>query len=95
MNRLLFLALFALAVVSPLLAQQHAKPVLHLSCTADKVNVTSDDSVSLTISLENRGSADVYVYRILEWGWAGIGFTLTNSKGDMLRHDSNVPFTPK
>lgn len=84
MNRLVFSAFFALTVVPTLLAQQREKPVLHLSCAADKVTVTSADSVSLTVSLENRGSSDVYIYRTLEWGWAGIGFTLTNSKGDVV-----------
>jgi hypothetical protein len=94
MTRFVSSAFFALALASPLLGQQREKPVLYVSCIADKVNVTSGDSVSLTVSLENHGSSDVYVYRTLEWGWAGIGFTLTNNKGDVVHAKKYVTPLP-
>ena len=94
MTRLVSSAFLALTLASPLLAQQRERPLLYVSCNADKVNVTSGDSVSLTVSLENHGSSDVYVYRTLEWGWAGIGFTLTNNKGDVVHAKKYVTPLP-
>src|SRR5271156_4212223 len=72
---------FTLIAVSQLRAQHSEKPVLALSCTVDKLTVAQGGSVNLTVSLENRGSSDVFIYRTLEWGWAGIGFTLTDERG--------------
>ena len=94
MTRFVSSAFFALTLASPLLGQQREKPVLYVSCIADKVNVTSADSVSLTVSLENHGSSDVYIFRTLEWGWAGIGFTLTNNKGDVVHAKKYVTPLP-
>jgi hypothetical protein len=76
--------ILTLVGVSPSLAQQPEKPVLALSCTADKVSLSQSDSVNLTVTLENRGPSDFYIYRTLAWGWAGIGYTLTNDKGDVV-----------
>ena len=81
MGRYVSTLLFALIAVSSLLAQQSERPMLAVSCTADKQSVVQGDSLSLTVSLENHGSSDVFIYRTLEWGWAGIGFTLTDEKG--------------
>ena len=95
MNRILRGLSFVLAIASPLSAQQQPKPVLAVSCTADKVTLAQGDSINLTIGIENRGSSDVYIYRTLEWGWAGIGFTLTNEKGDVARPEKQtVPLPP-
>jgi hypothetical protein len=94
MNRLACSVFLALIVTFPLSARRE-KPVLVVSCTADKANVTPRDSVNLTVSVENRGLSDVYMYRTLEWGWAGIGFTLTDSKGDVVRGAKHtIPLPP-
>jgi hypothetical protein len=81
MGRFVCILYFALIAVTPLLAQQSERPALAFSCTADKQSVVQSDSLNLTVSLENHGSSDVFIYRTLEWGWAGIGFTLTDEKG--------------
>jgi hypothetical protein len=70
MKRFVAAVFLTLIVASPLLAQRQEKPVLALSCTAEKVTLTQGESVNLTVHLENRGSSDFYVYRTLEWGWA-------------------------
>lgn len=84
MGRFVCTLLFALIAVSSLLAQQSERPVLAVSCTVDKQSVVPGDSLNLTVSLENHGSSDVFIYRTLEWGWAGIGFTLTDEKGHVM-----------
>jgi hypothetical protein len=89
MKRFFCAAFLLLVVVFPLPAQQQAKPVLVLSCTADKVSVAQGESVNLTVSLENRGPKDISVYGVLEWGWAGIGYTLTNDKGVVIHPKKN------
>lgn len=76
--------LFTLTVVSPLVAQRTEKPVLALSCTAGKASYTRDDTVILTVTLENRGSSKLYVYGTVEWGWAGLRFRFTDSDGHEL-----------
>jgi hypothetical protein len=95
MGRFVCTLLFTLIAVSPLLAQQSERPVLAVSCTADKQSLVQGDSLNLTVTLENRGSSDVYIYRTLEWGWAGIGFTLTNEKGDVVHPQKHtIPLPP-
>ena len=95
MKRFFCALLLTLIVVSPLLAQQREKPVLALSCTAETVTLAQGDSVNLTVSLENRGSSDFYIYRTLEWGWAGIGYRLTNDKGDVVPpRERIIPLPP-
>jgi hypothetical protein len=95
MGRFVCTLLFTLIAVSPLLAQQSERPVLAVSCTADKQSLVQGDSLNLTVTLENRGSSDVYIYRTLEWGWAGIGFTLTNEKGDVVHSQKHtIPLPP-
>lgn len=95
MERFACAVFFTLTVVSPLSAQRREKPVLAVSCTADKVTLAQGDSVNLTVSLENRGSSDFYIYRTLEWGWAGIGYTLTNDRGDVVHPREHViPLPP-
>ena len=95
MKRFVCAVFLALIVVSPMLAQRREKPVLALTCTAEKVTLTQSDFVNLTVSLENRGSSDFYLYRTLEWGWAGIGYTLTNDKGDVVHpRERTIPLPP-
>jgi hypothetical protein len=89
-----FLTLISLSF-SPASAQQREKPLPALSCTADTTTMSQDDSLHLTVSLENRGSSDFYIYHALEWGWAGIGYTLTNERGDVARpRELIVPLPP-
>jgi hypothetical protein len=38
----------------------------------------------LKIFVENIGTSDVYLYRNIEWGWAGIRFRLTKANGDVV-----------
>jgi hypothetical protein len=68
MRRIVCPLFLTLVVVSAVFAQHRERPVLALSCTADKVNLAPSDSVNLTVSLENRGSSEFYIYRTLEWG---------------------------
>jgi len=95
MKRFVCAVFLTLIVASPLSAQRQQKPVLALSCTAEKVTLTQGGSVNLTVRLENRGSSDFYVYRTLEWGWAGIGYTLTNDKGNVVHpRERTTPLPP-
>ena len=87
--------LFALIAVSPLLAQQSERPVLAVSCIADKHSLVQGESLNLTVTLENHGSSDVFIYRTLEWGWASIGITLTDKKGHVVHgRKPNIPLPP-
>ena len=95
MKRFFWAVVLTLIVVSPSLAQKREKPVLVLSCTAETVTRALGGSVNLTVSIENRGSSDFYIYHTLEWGWAGIGYTLTNDKGDVVRpRERIIPLPP-
>jgi hypothetical protein len=95
MKRLFCAVFLTLIAVSPLLAQKREKRVLVLSCTADAITLAQGDSVNLTVTIENRGSSDFYVYHTLEWGWAGIGYKLTNDKGDIVRpRERVIPLPP-
>lgn len=76
--------LVAVLTVSTSVARQEAKPLVGVSCATDKASYTQHDSLSLTLTLENRGSSDFYVYRTLEWGWAGIRFKLTDAAGHIV-----------
>jgi hypothetical protein len=85
MRRLFGLVLFAVLTGSiSLFAQQEERPALAVSCLADRSSYTAGDSVKLTITLENRGSSDFYVYRTIEWGWAGVRFRLTDAAGNIV-----------
>lgn len=96
MGRFVCSLFLALIVVSGLLAQQRERPVLALSCTAEKTTLAPGESLNLTVSLENSGSSEFYIYRTLEWGWAGIGYTLTNDKGDVvLPRERTIPLPPR
>ena len=95
MKRFFCALILVLIVVSPLFAQQRERPVLVLTCTAETGTLAQGDSVSLTVSLENRGTSDFYIYRTLEWGWAGIGYTLTNKNGDVVHpRERIIPLPP-
>ena len=79
MKRFVCSVFFTLTAVSPLVGQQAKK--LAVSCTADKASYTRDDTVNLTVALENRSSSKPYVYGILECGWAGLKFGFTDMGG--------------
>ena len=69
--------------------------MLRVSCTADKRSYAATDTVDLTVSLENVGPSDFYIYRNVEWGWAGLGFTLVDVKGNMVRpRQHSIPLPP-
>jgi hypothetical protein len=85
MRRSFGLVLFAaLTVSTSSFARQGEKPALAVSCSADRPSYTAGDQVKLTLTLENRGSSDFYVYRILEWGWAGVRFRFTDAAGNIV-----------
>jgi hypothetical protein len=92
MKRLACSAVIALVAVGSLFAQQETRPVLRLTCTADRPSYAPHDAVALTITLENIGSSEVFLYRTLEWGWAGIGFALTDAREHLVR--PKEPLTP-
>lgn len=85
MRRFACIVIIAALAVGPSLAQEKTRPVLYVSCTADKASYGPSEKVDLTISLENLGQSDVYIFRTLEWGWAGIGFTLSDATGQIVR----------
>jgi hypothetical protein len=84
MQRSIRLLLFVVLAGSSSVAGQGAKPVLGVTCAADRSSYTPHDSLSLTLTMENRGSSEFYVYRTLEWGWAGIRFRLTDAAGGIV-----------
>jgi len=95
MQRFVWAVLFTLTFTSELSAQQPTPKKLTVACAADKAIFSPSDSVNLTVSLENRGSSDVYIYRTLEWVWAGVGYRLTNDRGDVLQpRERIVPLPP-
>jgi hypothetical protein len=95
MRHFVGVALFALFAVGTSTAQQEGKPVLGVSCTLNKVSYTPRDSLSLTLTLENRGSSEFYVYRTLEWGWTGLRFRLTDAAGNIVPEPSHrIPLPP-
>jgi hypothetical protein len=78
-------------------AQDKTKPVLRVSCTAAKLSYTAIYTIDLTVTLENVGPSDFYIYRNVEWGWAGIWFKLVDAKGNTIRpkkHFSIAPLPP-
>lgn len=64
--------------------------MLGVSCTGDKTSYTPRDSANLTITLENRGSSEFYIYSTLEWGWAGLRFRLTDADGHIVPEPSHT-----
>jgi len=76
--------LFVLLILSQVGAQQKSSPKLQVSCTPEPRSSATNDSVDLTISLENVGTSTIYLYRTIEWGWAGVRFRLTNSDGKVI-----------
>lgn len=87
--------IFLLLVSSLASAQQKAPPKLQVSCTLEPRPSPAKGSVDLTISIENVGASDVYLYRPIEWGWAGVRFRLTNSDGRVVEmRNWTVPLPP-
>jgi hypothetical protein len=76
--------LVVLLVVSSGIAQQRPKPRLQIHCSAQPTSFAPAESIDLSISLENVSASDVYLYKMLEWGWAGVRFRLTNSSGKIV-----------
>jgi hypothetical protein len=85
MQRFSRAVIVTLVGLSSLYGQIKNKPFLRVSCASDKHSYTSNDTVNLTVTLENVGSSDFYIYRNVEWGWAGIGFKLLDAKGNVVR----------
>ena len=95
MQRFACVVLVALSIVGSLYGQEKTKPLLRVSCTANKRSYAANDTVDLTVTLENVGQSDFYIYRNVEWGWAGIGFKLVDAKGDMVRpRQHSIPLPP-
>jgi hypothetical protein len=86
--------LFGLLTTSSAFGQQPAKPSLSLSCAAEKSSYKPREIVSLTITLENRGSSDVYLFGTLEWGWAGIFYRLIDATGHTVNPRKPFPIPP-
>jgi len=61
-----------------------SSPKLQVFCSVQPSSSVANDSVDLSITLENVGTSDIYLYRTLEWGWAGVRFRLTNSDGKVI-----------
>ena len=85
MQRFLCTAALALFAIGLSWGQQRTKPMLRVSCTADRTSYTATDNVQLTVSLENLGPSDTYIYKNVEWGWGGIWFRLSDEKGNAIR----------
>ena len=85
MQRFVCTAVIALLAIGSLFAQEKTRPVLRVSCTADKPIYAASDTVNLTVTLENAGPSDFYIYRTVEWGWAGIWFRLIDASGNTVR----------
>ena len=95
MRRFACTVLVPLLVACSLYGQEKTRPVLHVSCSADKHSYAANDSVDLTVTLENVGQSDFYIYRNVEWGWAGIGFKLFDANGNMVRpRQHSIPLPP-
>jgi hypothetical protein len=63
-------------------APQDERPALSVTCSADRPSYAPSDTVKLTLTVENRVSSGFYVYRTVEWGWAGVRFRLTDAAGN-------------
>ena len=95
MQRLVFSFVIALLATGSLCAKDAVKPVLRVSCVADRGSYAASDAVRLTVTLENVGPSDLYIYKNVEWGWAGIGFSFLNAKGEMVRAKRpSIPLPP-
>ena len=88
----IYILLPILLTVSSAGGQQKPSPKLQVYCTAQAISSATNDTVDLSISLENVGTSDIYLYRTLEWGWEGVRFRLTNSDGKVIElRNRNVP----
>jgi hypothetical protein len=94
MQRFSRAVIVTLLAVSSLYGQVKNKPLLRVSCASDKHSYTANEAVNLTVTMENVGSSDFYIYRNVEWGWAGIGFKLLDAKGNVVRQKQHTVTLP-
>jgi len=80
----IYILLPILLIVSSASAQQKPTPKFQVSCALEPGSPANKGSVDLTISIENVGTSDIYLYRPIEWGWAGVRFRVTNSDGKVV-----------
>ena len=76
--------LVVLLFLSSAVAQQKSSSKLQVFCSLEPSSSNTKDSVDLTLSFENVGTSDIYVYRTIDWGWAGVRFRVTNSDGTVI-----------
>lgn len=95
MRRFVWMVFILCLAMAPLYGQKKTTRSLRVSCSSDKRSYAAIDAVNLTITLENVGSDDLYIYRNLEWGWAGIGFKLFDAKGNVVpSKQASIPLPP-
>lgn len=96
MRRFVCMVFILCLATASLYGREKTSRSLRVSCSSDKHSYAANDAVDLTITLENVGSTDLYIYRNLEWGWAGIGFKLFDVKGNVVpsKHASIPPPPP-
>jgi len=77
-------------------AQGPKKPALVAACMDQKTSYTPAGTVSLTVTIENRGTSTFYIYRPLEWGWTGLWFRLLDARGNpvQLKQPVTAPLPP-
>jgi hypothetical protein len=76
--------LLVLLILGSAGAEQKSSPKLQVFCAVQPSSSAASDSVDLSVSLENVGPSDIYLYRTLAWGWAGVRFRLTNRDGKVI-----------
>ena len=86
--------IIVLTTVLSAAGQQSTRPDVELECSANKASYTSLESVDVTISFHNQGSSDVYVYKVIEWGWTGLRFRLLDSSGHVVALRKPPPLPP-
>jgi len=88
--------IFVLLAFSFAAAQEVKKAALVVACEDEKPAYTSTETVSLRVTIENRGTSIFYVYRPLEWGWTGLWFHLLDAAGKpvTLRETIVAPLPP-
>jgi hypothetical protein len=77
-------------------AQAPKKPALVTACIDQKASYTPVDTVSLSVTIENRGTSTFYVYHPLELGWTGLWYRLLDASGNpvQLKQPVTAPLPP-